>query len=118
PGLLRVGQALGQLLRVGAGVLVAQLVDALAAAADLADVDLPEPFLGRFGEHAEIVTQAGRCGRVQDHAGEQTCRRMSSSSSASPAPITTEESGSSARKTGSPVSSRRSASRFLSRAPP
>src|SRR5713101_2513220 len=45
------------------------------------------------------------------HAGEQTWRRMSSSSSALPAPITTELSGSSARNTGRPVSSRSSASR-------
>ena len=52
------------------------------------------------------------------HAGEQTWRRMFSSSSALPAPITTELSGSSARNTGRPVSSRRSASRPFKSAPP
>src|SRR4051812_24840508 len=54
----------------------------------------------------------------EHHAGEQTWRRISSSSSVLPAPIATELRGSSARNTGKPVSSRSSASKPLKRAPP
>src|SRR5581483_2491690 len=109
PGLLRVGQALRQLLRRGARILAPQLLDPLAAASDLADVRFPEALFGD-GQH--------RLDSNHVHAGEQTWRRMSSSSRAFPAPITTEERGSSARNTGSPVSSRKRASRFFSSAPP
>src|SRR5205807_2681824 len=116
PHLLGVGQPLRQLGRAGARVLAADIVHAPSAAGDLAHIDAPEAFLGE-AEHEGILTRLRRPGRAV-YAGEQTWRRMSSSSSAFPAPMTTELSGSSARKTGRPVSSRKSASRFFSNAPP
>src|SRR5713101_3117877 len=71
-------------------------------------------------EREAAVQQGSELGRRDGghHAGEQTWRRMSSSSSALPVPITTELSGSSARNTGRPVSSRSSASRPFKSAPP
>src|SRR6267378_3786156 len=116
PGLLRVDEALRDFLRLGARIARAQIVHAPPRPPDLVQVELSQLFLGDLRQHGRSLSRA--LPRAKHQAGEQTCRRMSSSSSAFPAPITTELSGSSARKTGSPVSSRRSASRFLSSAPP
>src|SRR5205814_1584394 len=117
PRFLVIDEPLRHFPRLRRRVAGAQIVDALAGANDLFQVEAFELVLGDPGQHHPVSLSPSRLDRTRQ-AGEQTWRKISSSSSAFPAPITTELRGSSARNTGSPVSSRRSASRFLRSAPP